>query len=111
MAILTLVEAGTKSAADEIDSFEAAINEYLAKPSTVDFLNDPDQAVHFVHRQFRDVTISATSIAALKKAIEDAGWKSVTVELNSGNLNVSFYVEEQVAPEPEPEPEPEQGGV
>ncbi|BEG72564.1 virion structural protein [Pseudomonas phage PA1C] len=109
MAIYSLDEAGKAMSDAEIAQYEDAINEYLSLPGTVDFLNDPEQAVHFVHRHFRNVTIAETSVAALKKAIEDAGWKSVSVEIKNGNeMFVSFYVEEQ--PEAPVEPEPGEGG-
>lgn len=110
MAIYSLDEAGKAMSEAEIAQYEDAINEYLSLPGTVDFLNDAEQKVHFVHRHFRGVNIADTSVAALKKAIEDAGWKSVSVEIKNGNeMFVSFYVEEQTT-EPEGPEEPGTGG-
>ncbi|AEH03738.1 hypothetical protein AVT69_gp313 [Pseudomonas phage PhiPA3] len=101
MAILSLVQAGEQLAANEIAPFEADINNYLSQPTTVDFLNNPDQEVHFVFRTYKGVKIAQASVDALKAAIEAAGWKSVEVTLVGDVLDVKFYVEEQTA-EPEP---------
>lgn len=107
MAIYSLEEASQLTIAREIEPFEESINDYLSLPATVSFLQDPAQAVHFVHRIFKNAAITDVGVAALKEAIEAAGWKSVLVELRQFDLYVSFYVEEQAAPEPETPEEPE----
>lgn len=104
MAIYSLDEASQLSTDREIAPFEDSINEYLSRATTVSFLQDPEQEVHFVHRIFKKAAITDVGVAALKESIEAAGWKSVLVEVRQYDLYVSFYVEEQPAPEPTPEP-------
>ena len=107
MSILSLQEATVASIEKEIAPFIKDINDYLSLPSTVTFLNDEDQANHFVHRFYKGVRLSQPEIDALKLAIEGGEWESVLVENRLGGVQVSFYKEEQPEPPVEPEPEEE----
>lgn len=83
MAIPTLAEVKAAVTAAEIAPFEAAIKAYLETAQMVAYLEN-GAATHIVIRTFEDAELTTVGVAALKAAIEAAGWTAVVVENRFG---------------------------
>lgn len=80
MAILSLADAKAAVVADEIASYEVAINAHLETAGTVEFLEDAAQPNPIVILTFPGKVLTPQGIAGLKAAITASGWTAVVVE-------------------------------
>lgn len=80
---------------------EEAINAHLTTQVTIDYLTSPDIENPQLRVNVPGTGFTQAAIAAVKEAVEAAGWKAVEVIQEAKRLVVAFAVAEKVTP-PEP---------
>lgn len=101
MAVLTKAQAVAARVELDISPVEALINEHLTAQRTIDYVTNPDQANPAIRVNVDGAVLTVAAAAALKTAIEDAGWKDVEVIQEAKRLVVAFSVKEKTPPAPD----------
>ncbi|WDS62092.1 major head protein [Pseudomonas phage D6] len=100
MAILT--QAAAVAQRIELDNapLEAAINEHLTTQRVIDYLGNEEIETHNLKVIVDKTVLTVAAQAALKAAVEAAGWKEVTVVQEATRVVVSF-ADKAATPEPD----------
>lgn len=92
MSVFTKQEAIDTRVGLDIGPIEDAINKHLTSQRTIDYVTNPDQANPALRVIVDNAVLTVSAIAAVKKSVEDAGWKDVTVTQEGHRLVVAFAV-------------------
>lgn len=96
MAILTKAAAVTQRIELDNASVEAAINARLTEQRTIDYLTNAEIENPAIRVIVDNTVLTHAAQAALKEAVESAGWKEVEVIQEARRVVVAFSVKEKV---------------